>query len=234
MFTDPNGMLPQAGHVQTDAEQAADQESEQEQETEQALNGLADILDAMNKNSQGGGSNSGFYIGGDNSAALADIKGTDIVQVSFVSVDPNNGNIEGGTIRNEKVLDNGGVINAAATPYGPRQSQGKVGAIVSGPGIIYDSYFQPAHGSPYDGIVAIGGTANFVEPNPKTCINDAPKSRSNLAFHEMWENFYRVVGDGKKGFGYPQAHLEAVGKEMDLPLGDPRRSQYPGVAGLKK
>jgi hypothetical protein len=121
--------------------------------------------------------------------------------------------------------ENHGIINAAITPipYGSVESNGTVGAVVQGKGVIYPDYYVPAFNSPYHGIVAISATGSFVGQDPKTCVYNIPESRSIISFHEVMENFYRMQGET-----YEQAHLSSVGQEMMLPSRDNRRNNFPG------
>jgi RHS repeat-associated protein len=150
---------------------------------------------------------------------------TNTVSVSYVTLDPQTGSDAQGTIRDQSVDKNHGVVNAANTPFGSVVSQnGTVGAEVLPPGSrIFPSYFSPPAGSGFDGIVAISPDKQFFEIDPAT-NKEVPKNAS-IIFHELSENYYRVMGNN-----YETSHNLAIKDEMKIPIGDARRSLKPGFA----
>ncbi len=150
---------------------------------------------------------------------------TDNVTVSKVEVNGDDGELQGGHVVNQNVLDNHGVVNASNTPAGSQPSNGTVGAVTSNIKWLFHDYFAIAFGDKdkYDGILAISENRKWNEYNPNISSHTSQKLRESVVFHELSENYYRVEGKG-----YWAAHNLAIADEMKFSAGDSRRSLDPG------
>jgi RHS repeat-associated protein len=148
---------------------------------------------------------------------------TEEITVSKVNVDAFTGAFQTANIKSVNLTtEEDGIVNASNTPFGASHSNGTTGVVNSGPGTVYHGYYVPPFDNPFDGILAISGSAKWSERDPVSHVVGS-KSRSSVVFHELSEMYYRVSGNS-----YQISHNLAIADELKFLVNDARRSKTPG------